>query len=181
MLSVKLNLSDMDFVIRNVKPDEYQQLGLLMVDVYSKLEGFPKPDEQPAYYNLLRNVGDFTQKDTTELLGAFNEANELLAGVVFFGDMQHYGSGGTATSEKNAAGFRLLAVSNAARGMGLGKLLTLKCIEKAKEMNLNQVIIHTTMAMKPAWSMYEKIGFTRSEDLDFRQGNLEVFGFRYRF
>jgi hypothetical protein len=27
--------------------------------------------------------------------------------------------------------------------------------------------------------MYEGIGFKRSEDLDFMQGNLEVFGFRY--
>ncbi|MCL9804291.1 GNAT family N-acetyltransferase [Flavobacterium amniphilum] len=171
----------MGFIIRNVKPEEFQKLGQLLVDVYSQLEGFPKPEEQPAYYNLLLNVGDFTQKDKTELIGAFNEIDELLAGVVFLGDMQYYGSGGTATSEKNSAGFRLLAVRDSARGLGLGKLLTLKCIEKAKEMNLDQVIIHTTMAMKPAWGMYEKIGFKRSEDLDFMQGNLEVFGFRYRF
>ena len=41
------------------------------------------------------------------------------------------------------------------------------------------MIIHTTNAMKNAWAMYEKIGFKRSEDLDFMQGNLEVFGFRY--
>jgi len=102
----------------------------------------------------------------------------LLAGVVFFGDMQYYGSGGTATLEKNTAGFRLLAVSPQARGLGLGKQLTLKCIERAKELHLNQMIIHTTNAMKPAWKMYEKIGFVRSEDLDFMQGELEVFGFR---
>jgi ribosomal protein S18 acetylase RimI-like enzyme len=94
--------------------------------------------------------------------------------------MKHYGSGGSATAEKNAAGFRLLAVSNKARGLGLGKILTMECIEKAKTMNLQQVIIHTTNAMKPAWDMYEKIGFRRSEDLDFKQGNLEVFGFRYQ-
>ena len=34
------------------------------------------------------------------------------------------------------------------------------------------------MAMKTAWKMYEKIGFKRSEELDFMQGNLQVFGFR---
>jgi len=32
--------------------------------------------------------------------------------------------------------------------------------------------------MKIAWQMYEGIGFERSEDLDFMQGNLPVFGFR---
>lgn len=170
----------MEIVVKNVIPDDYQKLGELMVEVYSQLDGFPKPDEQPEYYNLLRNVGDFTKNETTELLGVYNNDNSLLAGVVFFGDMKHYGSGGTATAEKNAAGFRLLAVSAKARGQGLGKILTMECIEKAKAMNLQQIIIHTTNAMKPAWIMYEKIGFKRSEDLDFMQGNLEVFGFRYR-
>ena len=170
----------MEFVVKNVIPDDYQKLGELMVEVYSQLDGFPKPDEQPEYYNLLRNVGDFTKNETTELLGVYNNNNSLLAGVVFFGDMKHYGSGGTATAEKNAAGFRLLTVSTKARGQGLGKILTMECIEKAKAMNLQQIIIHTTNAMKPAWIMYEKIGFKRSEDLDFMQGSLEVFGFRYQ-
>lgn len=170
----------MEFVVKNVIQDDYQKLGELMVEVYSQLDGFPKPDEQPEYYNLLRNVGDFTKNETTELLGVYNNNNSLLAGVVFFGDMKYYGSGGTATAEKNAAGFRLLAVSTKARGQGLGKILTMQCIEKAKAMNLEQIIIHTTNAMKPAWIMYEKIGFKRSEDLDFMQGSLEVFGFRYR-
>lgn len=167
------------FTIRTIQPTEYSKLGDILVGVYSNLDGFPKPDEQPAYYSMLKNVGDLTQKPTIELFGAFSAENELLGGVVFIGDMQYYGSGGTATAEKNASGFRLLGISNEARGLGLGKALTLKCIEKAKELKVNQIIIHTTNAMKQAWTMYEKIGFERSTDLDFLQGDLEVFGFRY--
>jgi hypothetical protein len=34
------------------------------------------------------------------------------------------------------------------------------------------------MAMQIAWKMYENLGFKRSEDLDFMQGELPVFGFR---
>jgi GNAT superfamily N-acetyltransferase len=92
--------------------------------------------------------------------------------------MEYYGSGGTATQEKNAAGFRLLAVDVGARGLGIGKLLTIACIEKAKEQKQKQLIIHTTKAMRIAWRMYENLGFKRSEDLDFMQGELPVFGFR---
>jgi ribosomal protein S18 acetylase RimI-like enzyme len=92
--------------------------------------------------------------------------------------MQHYGSGGTATKESNASGIRLLAVSSEYRRKGIGKLLTLECIAKAKQKSNRQVILHTTNAMKTAWAMYEGIGFTRSKDLDFMQGDLEVFGFR---
>jgi hypothetical protein len=40
------------------------------------------------------------------------------------------------------------------------------------------MIIHTTMAMQTAWRMYESMGFKRSEDLDFMQGDLPVYGFR---
>ena len=32
--------------------------------------------------------------------------------------------------------------------------------------------------LQTAWKMYEQLGFTRSEDLDFAQGELQVFGFR---
>jgi len=32
--------------------------------------------------------------------------------------------------------------------------------------------------MQIAWSMYEKLGFKRGEDLDFKQSDLQVYGFR---
>ena len=48
------------YSIRNANPSEFEALGKLMVLVYSQLEGFPKPDEQPAYYNMLTNIGEFT-------------------------------------------------------------------------------------------------------------------------
>lgn len=149
-----------------------------MAHVYSQLEGFPKENDQPNYYKMLANVGEFTQKPDTELLVAVSTDGQLAGAVVYFGDMQHYGSGGIATKEKNAAGFRLLAVSNAARGQGVGKMLTNACIDKTKEKQRSQLIIHTTKAMQTAWKMYEGLGFKRSEDLDFMQGELPVFGFR---
>lgn len=92
--------------------------------------------------------------------------------------MKFYGSGGTATKENNASGFRLLAVDSSTRGQGIGKLLTKKCIQKAMDNRHYQVVIHTTKAMQVAWKMYETLGFKRSKDLDFMQGDLAVFGFR---
>lgn len=167
-----------EYKIRNAKPEEFTEIGNLMVEVYSQLEGFPKPSEQPNYYKMLANIGELTINPGTELLVAVSSENEILGGVVFFNDMKYYGSGGTATNEKNAAGFRLLAVSSSARGKGIGKLLTLECIRKAKKENLSQMIIHSTKAMQIAWGMYENLGFKRAEDLDFMQGELPVFGFR---
>jgi GNAT superfamily N-acetyltransferase len=169
-----------DYIIRNAVPSEFVQVGELMVNVYSQLDGFPKPTDQPEYYRLLANVGDLLSKPGTELLVAISSNNTISGAVVFFADIKYYGSGGTATKEQDACGFRLLAVDPLTRGKGIGKLLTNTCIRKAKENGARQLIIHTTNAMQTAWKMYESLGFQRSTDLDFMQGTLGVFGFRLR-
>ncbi|WP_299443092.1 GNAT family N-acetyltransferase [uncultured Aquimarina sp.] len=166
------------YIVRDANPDEFTKIGELMVKVYSQLDGFPNQEEQPNYYKTLANIGSLTEKPNTRLLIAISEGGEIGGGVVYFSDMQYYGSGGTAPQEKNAAGFRLLAVAPAARGKGIGRLLTKTCIEFAKNEKQNQVIIHSTKAMQIAWKMYEKLGFKRSEDLDFKQAELSVYGFR---
>lgn len=168
-----------DLTIRNAFPEEFEAVGQLMIKVYAQLEGFPGPDEQPDYYRMLANVGQLTQQPGTEIIVAADPANHIAGAVVHFTDMRYYGSGGTATQEKNACGFRLLAVDPALRGGGAGKRLTQECIERARRCGAKQVIIHSTKAMMTAWGMYERIGFKRSEDLDFQQGELPVFGFRY--
>lgn len=171
-------MTNIPCLVRNAKPTEFEEIGQLMIDVYSRLEGFPKQTDQPDYYLMLANVGSLTLKPHTELLVAVTPENKLAGAVVYFGDMKQYGSGGTATQEPQAAGFRLLAVNPLYRGHGIGKLLTYECIRKAMAQKRVRMIIHTTMAMQTAWKMYEKIGFKRSEDLDFMQGELAVFGFR---
>ena len=90
------------------------------------------------------------------------------------------GSGGTATKAINASGIRLLAVDPNTRGMGVGKALTLGCIQYARDRKQSEVILHTTKAMEIAWGMYEKMGFRRSPDLDFKQEQLAVYGFRLK-
>jgi len=164
--------------IRNAKPTEFHEIGQLLVSVYSGLEGFPTVKEQPNYYKMLANIGEMTLKPGAELLVAISSDEKIMGTVVYFNDMKYYGSGGIAINETNASGFRLLAVDDEYRGMGIGNLLIMECIHKAKEQHAQQVIIHSTTAMKTAWKMYEKIGFTRSEELDFMQGNLQVYGFR---
>lgn len=168
----------MDYILRQSIPEEFSEIGELMVRVYSQLDGFPKKTEQPDYYKLLADVGRLTLNPETELIVAVAPGNKLAGAVLYIGDMKYYGSGGIATKQQNASGFRLLTVDPVFRGHGIGKLLTYECIRKTREKNHEQLIIHSTLAMKIAWKMYEKTGFKRSEDLDFMQGNLPVFGFR---
>lgn len=169
--------SRIPFAIREARPNEFGRLGQLMVAVYAGLDGFPNPGEQPRYYDMLSHIGLMTEKPGAKLMVAA-VGETLLGAVVYFADMAQYGSGGTATQEKGASGFRLLAVASEARGLGVGKALAEACIALAKASRHRQVIIHSTRAMQVAWAMYERMGFRRSEDLDFMQGELPVFGFR---
>lgn len=163
--------------IREARPDEFEPLGRLLVDVYARLEGFPRPDEQPRYYALLANIGQFTGKPQAQLLVALDEEDRLLGGTVYFGDMAQYGSGGIAGTLTHASGIRLLGVAPAARGLGVGRALTEACIQRACAHGHARVVLHTTRAMQVAWGMYERLGFERAPELDFMQGELPVFGF----
>lgn len=166
-------------VIRNARRDEFDSIGKLLVRVYSSLDGFPTPEEQPQYYDLLANVGKLADNPAIEIIAAFRPEDQLAGAVVFFHDMTFYESG-VGANLKDASGFRLLCVDPKAWGNGVGKALTLECIRRARANGSDELIIHTTKAMQRAWGMYEKIGFTRAPDLDFMQGELGVFGFRIR-
>jgi hypothetical protein len=39
--------------IRDIRQDEFGTFGRLLGDVYSSLEGFPTPTDQPKYYQIL--------------------------------------------------------------------------------------------------------------------------------
>jgi len=168
----------LNFFVRNASPSEFYTIGKIMVEVYSQLEGFPSPEDQPAYYKMLANIGELTKKAHTELIVAVDENGKIAGAVVYFSDMNQYGSGGTATSIKNSSGFRLLAVDPSERGKGIGKLLCEACITRARNKNQKQIIIHSTESMKIAWKMYVKLGFKRFKEIDFMQEKLPVFGFK---
>ena len=69
------------------------------------------------------------------------------------------------------ASFRLLAVDPSARGMGIGRTLTMACIERARAQGAPALGLHTTEPMKVARAMYERLGFERAPRFDFRPGH----------
>jgi GNAT superfamily N-acetyltransferase len=150
--------------IRQARPEDYDLLGKLLVQAYAALPGMPSPQEQPDYYGMLANVAGRAAKSALTVYVA-TEADRLLGSIDFIDDMAQYGSGGTAA-----------AVDNAFRGKGVGKALTLFCIDRARASGKARLVLHTTRAMQTARAMYESLGFVRFPQIDFHQGKLEVFG-----
>ncbi len=166
------------FIIRDADQNDYEQIGRVLVSSYTLLNDFPKPQEQPNYYDKLQHIYKLLTDDSIELFVAIINDQKVAGTVLFFGDMAYYGSKGTATKAKNTAGFRFLGVDPDAQGLGIGKALSLHCIDRAKELKCKQVIIHSTEAMKTARSMYLKIGFEKAPYLDFDWDGYGVYGFK---
>ncbi len=165
------------YTIRQARPEEYSRLGQLTVDAYASLPGMPTPEDQAEYYKMLLDVAKRAGNPAISILAAVSDAGDLLGSVDFIADMKQYGSGGTARDVPEAAGVRLLAVRDECRGKGIGKALTRFCIDRALDLGRSRVILHTTRAMETAWAMYERLGFRRFPEIDFKQGTLDVFGF----
>ncbi|NVJ89264.1 MAG: GNAT family N-acetyltransferase [Flavobacteriaceae bacterium] len=165
--------------VREIKSNEYKKLGELLVEVYSKLKGFPGPDKIPDYYDNLLNIHQFLESPKTKIFVVVDKDEKLQGGVVYFGDMQYYGAGTEKTHQQKAAAFRFLAVNPSARGKGLAKLLVSQCFHQARAEGFKKLMIHSTAYMKDAINMYKKMGFERFKYIDFVKNGVKVFGYNY--
>ncbi len=102
------------------------------------------------------------------------EDGRILATVTFYPD----GSLSQEGWPPGYAAIRLLAVDPAARGRGLGRILTEECVARSHQLGRRWVGLHTTEFMAVAWAMYERMGFRRAPEFDFRPGgSLVVMGY----
>lgn len=62
---------------------------------------------------------------------------------------------------------RLLAVSPAARGRGVGEALMRECVARARRAGAARLSLHTTPMMEAALRLYTRMGFARAPELDF--------------
>jgi GNAT superfamily N-acetyltransferase len=74
---------------------------------------------------------------------------------------------------------RLLAVQPAARRRGIGRALMQECVRRTREAGERVLTLHTTVIMRAAIRLYERMGFQRSPDLDFEPApGLVITGYR---
>jgi ribosomal protein S18 acetylase RimI-like enzyme len=62
--------------------------------------------------------------------------------------------------------FRMLAVSPAARGRGVGEALTRHVLDEAARGGFRAVVLSSSEGMRAAHRLYERLGFGRTPDLD---------------
>lgn len=69
---------------------------------------------------------------------------------------------------------RLLAVAPAARGTGVGEALVGECVRRARLSGASELGLHTSESLRAAVRMYERMGFVRAPEFDFRPDGAEL-------
>lgn len=141
--------------IRAARPEEYAVVGELVVDAYATLPGGYVLGD---YVDELRDVAHRAVE--AEVLVAVDD-HRVLGTVTFAAGGPYVELGGPDDGE-----FRMLAVSDDARGGGVGRALVQACIDRSRQLGRRRVVLSSQPAMTRAHRLYESLGFRRTPELD---------------
>ena len=151
----------MDIVIRPVEPGEYEALGEITAQAYLQ-DGLLAFGESDWYLAELRDVAN--RAASAAVLVAAQGAR-LLGGVTFVpapGPMSDL-------ARPTEAEIRMLAVDREARGKGAGEALVRACVDRARTTpGCTGVVLSTQHVMHAAHRIYERLGFTRAPERDWK-------------
>jgi ribosomal protein S18 acetylase RimI-like enzyme len=156
-----MTAAETPFLIRPVRPEEYEALGDLTVAAYHAIPSAEMLHED-AYDSQLRDVA--RRAATSCVMAAATPAGELLGGVTYVsGPDDPYSE----DLREGEAGIRMLAVDPGAQRRGIGRALTQWCLDRARSDGRRRLVLHTSYAMPAAVRLYERMGFLRAPELDF--------------
>jgi GNAT superfamily N-acetyltransferase len=158
--------------VRLARPEEYPAVTELTLDVYVGGGYIPADD---SYVEELAA----TEKRASEadVLVAV-EDGDVLGAVTYCPSASAWRE----IAAEDEGEFRMLAVSGAARGRGVGLALIEACLDRAREAGMRGVAISTMSEMTDAHRLYGRLGFTRVPDSDWSpQSGVCLMAFRLRF
>jgi ribosomal protein S18 acetylase RimI-like enzyme len=149
----------MDIVIRAAEPAEYETLGEITAQAYLQ-DGLLLFGESDWYLEELRDVPK--RAAAADVLTAV--ADDTVLGTVTF-----VPSGGPLAdlARPGEAEIRMLAVAHTARGRGVGQALVQACVDRASA-TATGIVLCTQPTMHTAHRIYERLGFTRAPERDWK-------------
>ena len=144
-------------IVRPAREEELSAVGELTVAAYAEwLDG-----ERDPYADHLRNArARFLE---AELYVAV-EDDELLGTVTLCPVESAWREIGVG----NEGEFRMLATAPAARGRGVGAALTQVALDRFRQVGAPALVLSTLPEMTAAHRIYERLGFERTPDRDWR-------------
>jgi ribosomal protein S18 acetylase RimI-like enzyme len=155
---LQIRVSSTRFTVRTAASADFAAVEALLVAVYLG-ERYSALAIEP----WLRDVAGHAA--AAELLVAAGEATEAILGTVCFMTPD---AGLAQIAQEGEAEFRLLAVAPAARGRGAGEALVQRSIELARDRGCSRLVLSTQPAMLAAQRLYDRLGFERLPERDWR-------------
>ena len=156
--------------IRDARDDEREAIRALTLAAYAEFATVMAPAAWSGLDGAVRSALE-TEGPGVERIVA--ERDDELAGSVMLYSPSVDAYGGAA----KRAGWpelRLLAVAPAARGAGVGQALVEECARRARLSGASELGLHTSESLRAAVRMYERMGFVRAPEFDFRPEGAEL-------
>lgn len=159
----------MDITIRAACPHEFEAVGELTAGVYLG-DGLLDFGTQDPYLAVLRDARH--RAEHAELLvaagpvaeGTGGGTDEVLGTVTFAVHGGEYAE----IARPGEGEFRMLAVRPSARGRGVGETLVRECVDRARALGLERLVLSSQHMMHTAHRLYGRLGFVRAPDRDWR-------------
>ncbi|MFF5724006.1 GNAT family N-acetyltransferase [[Kitasatospora] papulosa] len=150
----------MDISVRPVRTEEHEALGEMTAQAYLG-DGLLDFGVDDSYLEQLRAVG--RRAAEAVVLAAVDGDGALLGGVTYVAP----GGPWADIAGRDEAEFRMLAVSEEARGRGAGEALVRACVDRARATEgVSGVVLSTQSSMEAAHRIYRRLGFVRTPERD---------------
>lgn len=144
--------------VREIRPDEYAEVGRLLVAAYDAAGRF-----NDEYRDFLADPSQWVPGVSGALVAVDGDGRPIGCVACTRPGDEEFEPGVPAAGD---AGFRFLAVDPDAQGSGAGQALVQACIDRARREGARRLVIHSMAFMTTAHRLYERMGFVRRPDLD---------------
>jgi ribosomal protein S18 acetylase RimI-like enzyme len=148
--------------VRVARPGDFAVAGELTVAAY---QAAGLLENGTSYSGELLDAAGRATADRTDLLVAVDDDTGEIVGSVTF---VLPGSPLAELCKPAEAEFRMLAVSPAAHGRGVGESLVRACVDRAREHRCQGMVISVSTISRPAHRLYPRLGFRRAPERDWR-------------
>ena len=129
-------------------------------------EEFRAPMGATLFAGYLANVLDVESRARDAVVLVAESGAGIVGTITVYRDINEEGM--PTAFPPGTAGIRATAVSPTVRGQGIGTELVNAAIERARSLGSKTIALHTADCMEAAMRLYERHGFRRAPEHDFR-------------
>ena len=156
--------------VRDVRPDERAAVRELTLRAYGEFATLMTPAAWAGLDQAVRAALD-AEGGPAERIVAEREGT-IVGSVMLYPPATDAYDG--LTGRVSWPEVRLLAVAPEARGLGVGQALMDECVRRARAMGATDLGLHTSASMRGAMRIYQRMGFVRAPEHDFRPEGAEL-------